>query len=86
VEQLKQEISWKSIVIIVDECRRTGSLSEWLVTWMVENIHPLPQIHRITAEDSFIPLGNAWEYLLPSAESIVDCVLALWTKQLKGVI
>jgi 2-oxoisovalerate dehydrogenase E1 component len=59
-------------VLIVDECRRTGSLSEELVTLLYEQLRPIPNIARITAEDCFIPLGNAWQYLLPSTDAIVD--------------
>ncbi|MFT5083593.1 MAG: 2-oxoisovalerate dehydrogenase E1 component [Lentisphaeria bacterium] len=56
-------------ILIVDECRRTGSVSEALITLLVEhNIH-LP-ISRITAEDCFIPLGDAANLVLPSVESI----------------
>lgn len=75
---LRQELEGKSKVIIVDECRKTGSISEQMITWMVEELSPLPQIQRVTAEDSFIPLGKAWEYILPSKEKIIASVLAIW--------
>ncbi|MBI2790551.1 MAG: MFS transporter [Gammaproteobacteria bacterium] len=74
---LRQELEGKSKVIIVDECRKTGSISEQIITWMVEELSPLPQIQRVTAEDSFIPLGKAWEYILPSKEKIIASVLAI---------
>lgn len=76
-QSLYKEIANMTRVLIVDECRKTGSLSEELMTWMVENIHPLPRIHRITAEDCFIPLAGAWEYILPSCDAIVAALLAL---------
>lgn len=72
---LRQELEGKSKVIIVDECRKTASISEQIITWMVEELSPLPQIQRITAEDSFIPLGKAWEYILPSKEKIITSIL-----------
>jgi 2-oxoisovalerate dehydrogenase E1 component len=72
---LRQELEGKSKVIIVDECRRTASISEQIITWMVEELSPLPKIQRITAEDSFIPLGKAWEYILPSKEKIIASIL-----------
>ncbi len=64
-------------VLIVDECRQTGSLSEELVTWMLEEIQPLPRIKRICAKDSFIPLGDAWRYVVPSLNAIIHAAKAL---------
>ncbi len=61
-------------IIIVDECRRTGSLSEALVTLFVEKLSPLPNIKRLTAEDCFIPIGNTWQHILPSCDDIVELV------------
>jgi len=62
-------------VLIVDECRRTGSQSEALVTLLVERLATLPRIKRVTAEDCFIPLGKAATVLLPSKEAIVAAAL-----------
>lgn len=63
-------------VLIVDECRRTGSLSEQLVTLFHEKGFTKP-VQRITAEDSFIPLGPAAYHVLPSVETITDAALSL---------
>ena len=61
-------------VLIVDECRQTGSISEALITLLVE--HDLDyanrKIERLTAHDSFIPLGTASYQVLPSCELIVE--------------
>ncbi len=54
-------------ILIVDECRKTGSLSEELITLLKDK----PNIERHTAEDSFIPLGRAYASTLPSKESII---------------
>lgn len=62
-------------ILIVDECRRTGSVSEQLVTYFVENMPNLPKIKRITAEDCFIPLGEAFEEILPKRDKIVNEIL-----------
>ncbi|MGQ4880501.1 thiamine pyrophosphate-dependent enzyme [Billgrantia sp. LNSP4103-1] len=58
-------------VLVVDECRRSGSLSEELMTALVERGVPGDRLHRLTAEDSFIPLGRAATVTLPSVETIV---------------
>ncbi|WP_346299341.1 transketolase C-terminal domain-containing protein, partial [Halomonas sp. BM-2019] len=58
-------------VLIVDECRRSGSLSEELVAGLVERGVASERLHRLTAEDSFIPLGPAATLTLPSAAQIL---------------
>ncbi len=57
-------------ILIVDECRRTGSQSEALMALFAERAPGVP-CRRITAEDSFIPLGKAATVTLPSRDSIV---------------
>jgi len=63
-------------VLIVDECRRSGSVSEELVTALVERGWPSDRLARLTAEDSFIPLGVASTVTMPSKEQIVGAALA----------
>lgn len=76
-ESLLKAIAGDERILIVDECRKTGSLSEELVTWLVENVTPLPKIARITGEDTFIPIGTSWQYVLPSRDDIVQKVINL---------
>ncbi len=59
-----------SKILIVDEARRSGSLSEKLMTLFAEAGRG-NDVSRITAEDCFIPLGPAAELVLPSKESII---------------
>ncbi|HYJ53297.1 MAG TPA: thiamine pyrophosphate-dependent enzyme [Allosphingosinicella sp.] len=63
-------------VLIVDECRMTGSQSEALMALFAERAPDTP-CARITAEDSFIPLGRAATLTLPSRDSIVAAALEL---------
>ena len=63
-------------ILIVDECRRTGSQSEALMALFAERAPDTP-CARITAEDSFIPLGRAATLTLPSRDSIVEAALEL---------
>jgi len=63
-------------VLIVDECRRTGSQSEALMALFAERAPDL-DCRRLTAEDSFIPLGRAATLTLPSRDSIVAAALEL---------
>lgn len=66
-----------SHVLIVDECRKTGSVSEALMTLFVEKNQTMPKLSRITAKDSFIPLGEAAQRVLPSCDDIVGCIKTL---------
>ncbi len=61
-------------VLIVDESRRSGSISEKLMTIFAEAGRG-NETSRITADDCFIPLGPAAELVLPSKASIVEAAL-----------
>ncbi|CAM5202499.1 transketolase C-terminal domain-containing protein [Alishewanella longhuensis] len=64
-------------ILLVDECRRRGSLSEELFTLLHEARPGYYQIQRITAEDSFIPLGAAAYQVLPSKAQISSAMQQL---------
>ena len=61
-------------VLIVDECRVTGSQSEALMALFAERA-PGQRVARIAADDSFIPLARAATLTLPSRDSIVAAAL-----------
>ncbi|ATG45064.1 putative 2-oxoisovalerate dehydrogenase (fused subunits alpha and beta) [Phaeobacter piscinae] len=62
-------------ILIVDECRTTGSQSEALMALFYE-AEGSPMA-RVVAEDCFIPTGPAYAATLPSKESIVAAALRL---------
>jgi 2-oxoisovalerate dehydrogenase E1 component len=62
-------------ILIVDESRRSGSISEKLMTILAEAGRG-DAVSRITAEDCFIPLGPAAELVLPSKQSIIEAARA----------
>ncbi|PWW10465.1 MULTISPECIES: thiamine pyrophosphate-dependent enzyme [Pseudidiomarina] len=64
-------------VLIVDECRSRGSLSEELFTALHEHLPGSFHIKRLNAADSFIPLGAAAYTVLPSCTDIVTQALAM---------
>lgn len=71
-------------VLIVDECRETGSISEALVTLITEKANPTPSATaRVTAKDCFIPLGSAAYHVLPSEQDIVDAAKAIVQQKTK---
>lgn len=70
-------------ILIVDECRKTGSISEAMMTGFYEELgSDCPPLARLAAEDCFIPLADAATLPLPSKESIVEAALALISKAL----
>jgi 2-oxoisovalerate dehydrogenase E1 component len=77
IDAILRELKHAKAVLIVDEGRRSGSISEGLMALLMERASPTLKIKRMTGEDCFIPLGTAWEYLLPSREKIVATVRAL---------
>ncbi|MEZ5716661.1 MAG: thiamine pyrophosphate-dependent enzyme [Paracoccaceae bacterium] len=62
-------------VLVVDECRRHGNLSEELMTLFASR-SPLPT-ERLAAEMSFIATGPAYAATMPSADSIAEAAQAL---------
>lgn len=64
-------------VLVVDECRVTGSQSEALATLVNERLAGAARVRRLAAEDCFIPLGPAATSTLPSKDSIVAAALEL---------
>ncbi len=62
-------------VLIVDETRRSGGVSEALMTLLTERI-AIPHA-RLAAHDSFIATGPAYAVTMPSTEGIVDAAKAL---------
>ncbi|QLE84425.1 MFS transporter [Shewanella sp. Scap07] len=75
---LAAEISGATNVLVVDECRRTGSISEQICTELHEHLgDDTPRLARITAQDSFIPLADAATLPLPSRNDIMTKALAM---------
>ncbi len=79
MQAILKAIKGAKSILIVDECRQTGSLSEELFTRLKEQGVSQP-ISRITAKDSFIPLGAAAYHVLPSEQEIIDETVALANK------
>jgi len=83
-EAILREVTQANHVLIVDEGRRSGSVSEGLMTLLMEHAPQHLTIKRITGEDCFIPLGTAWHYLLPGRDKIVEAVILLNKENERG--
>jgi 2-oxoisovalerate dehydrogenase E1 component len=63
-------------VLVVDETRRTGGVSEGIVTALVDAGYD-GLLARVASRDSFIPLGDAANLVLLSEREIEDAAVAL---------
>ena len=71
-EALIKAVTGCKSVLIVDECRITGSQSEGLMALFTEK--GVPHVSRIAAEDCFIATGPAYGATLPSVDGIIEAV------------
>ncbi|OXS19044.1 hypothetical protein CGU36_27300 [Pseudomonas fluorescens] len=76
-EGILQALEGAEKVLIVDECRITGSQSEALMALLHERTN-LPHA-RLAAEDSFIATGPAYAATMPSRETIADAARRMWS-------
>ncbi len=74
-EELLKQTKACGAVLIVDECRDTGSQSEGLMALFAEEGRE--NIARVTATDCFIATGPAYGATLPTAEGITQAALEL---------
>jgi len=63
-------------VVVVDETRFSGGVSEGVLAALVDAGYP-GRIARVTGVDSYIPLGPAADHVLPAEEQILRCVQSL---------
>jgi 2-oxoisovalerate dehydrogenase E1 component len=76
LEDLLREATATGRVLVVDETRRTGGVSEGVVTALVDAGFG-GRIARVASKDSFIPLGDAANLVLLSEEEILEAALEL---------
>jgi len=76
VEDILREANRTGRVLVVDETRRSGGVSEAVIAELVDGQFK-GTLARVTSEDSFIPLGDAALQVLLSEESIENAALKL---------
>jgi 2-oxoisovalerate dehydrogenase E1 component len=76
VEDLLREARASGRVLVVDETRKSGGISEGVIAALVDGGFE-GRIKRVTSEDSFVPLGDAWTKVLLSEETIEEAARAL---------
>ncbi|MCW2524207.1 MAG: putative pyruvate dehydrogenase (acetyl-transferring) beta subunit [Frankiales bacterium] len=76
VEDLLREATATGRVLVVDETRRSGGVSEGVLAALVDGGFHGP-IQRVTSADSFIPLGDAARSVLLDEQTVLRAALAL---------
>jgi 2-oxoisovalerate dehydrogenase E1 component len=75
-EDILREASMTGRVLIADETRRTGGVSEAIITALADHGYS-GRMARVTSKDSFVPLGDAAATVLLSQESIESAARAM---------
>ena len=57
-------------VLVVDEGRKTGGVSESIMALLCEQCGGAIKVARLTAHDTYVPLGPAADYVLPSDHDV----------------
>ncbi len=78
VDDLLREAAETGRVLVVDETRRTGGISEQIVTALVDGGFR-GSVRRVTSDDSFIPLGDAALHVLLSEETVATAARVMVT-------
>ncbi|MFC0624517.1 transketolase C-terminal domain-containing protein [Kribbella deserti] len=76
VDDLLREAKATGRVLVVDETRRSGGVSEGVLAALVDRRYP-GRMARVTSEDSFVPLGAAASSVLLSERAIEAAALRL---------
>jgi 2-oxoisovalerate dehydrogenase E1 component len=65
-------------ILVVDECRKSGNVGEAIGALLLERKDATPERYaRVAAADSFVPLAEAANLVLPSEEEIFDAAVDL---------
>ena len=67
-------------VLVVDEGRRSGGISEGIFTALLESGLASMPMERVVGDDTYIPLGPAADTVLPSEERISEAIQRLMKK------
>ena len=78
IDQIINEVHPSKKILIVDECRRSGSYGEGLMSSLYSKLKSNIIVKLHSAEDSFIPLGMAATSTLPDSQSIYNNAIKLY--------
>jgi 2-oxoisovalerate dehydrogenase E1 component len=76
VDDLLREAEATGLVLVVDETRRSGGVSESVLSALLDAGYG-GRVARVASEDSFVPLGDAARHVLVAEDDIERAALAL---------
>jgi 2-oxoisovalerate dehydrogenase E1 component len=76
VRDILSEAAATGRVLVVDETRESGGVSEGVVTTLIDHGYA-GGLARVASRDSFIPLGDAALEVLLSEDTITDAAIKL---------
>jgi 2-oxoisovalerate dehydrogenase E1 component len=76
IEQVLEHARAVGRVLVVDETRHSGGVGEGVIAGLVERGYT-GDLARVSALDTFIPLGDAANLVLVGEDDIVDAVTRL---------
>ncbi|MSO95755.1 MAG: MFS transporter [Thermoleophilia bacterium] len=76
IEDIAREAVATQRVLVVDETRRTGGVSEGVIAMLIDAGFD-GRLARVTSKDSFVPLGDAANLVLLSEDEIEAAAVAL---------
>ena len=77
IKSLKRELIGYRKVLIVDECRKGGSISEEILLNVQQILGTEALVQCIGGEESFLPLGHAAKLMVPSVNDIVEAATTM---------
>ena len=80
IDQIVEHATEIGRVVVVDETRRSGGVGEAVLAGLVDRRVDVTATRRVTARDTFIPLGDAALCVLVSEDDIVDAVRDVATR------
>jgi 2-oxoisovalerate dehydrogenase E1 component len=76
IDDLLREARATRAVLVADETRRSGGVSEGVLAALIDAGHRGP-MGRVASEDSFVPLGDAANLVLLSEDAIERAAMAV---------
>jgi len=80
-QQVLDAISSVEHILVVDECRETGSFSEQLLSLIYQHKRPSQRLDKLCGDDCFVPLAGAATLGMPSKEQIINKALSLFQQE-----
>ncbi|HLG19425.1 MAG TPA: thiamine pyrophosphate-dependent enzyme [Bdellovibrionota bacterium] len=79
--QILEEAGKSGKVLVVDECRFSGGMAEPILAFLAESkLAPRLKLARLSAVDTYVPLGPSANLVLPSEQQVVEAAQRLVEK------